>query len=217
MRVFSAPTSGAQRRTNFMDEQPKTPDSPEQSLEHIRGKMESLAADYNVGKINRDQFDAIYAHYTDQMAVLERMIETNLKTDAWKRVAAPGVTSYLHQYHAARPLLITTLRFGAKEPIFLHGKVSPDTARDMAGVLSAITSGKATPGLVRRQLRGGWLVVFVGAKAATLVVYSAEATKEQAERVADAHRLFERANAIALEQEDSPAHRYVFPQRSLTR
>ncbi len=200
-----------------MDEQTSSPQSPQQSLEHIRRKMESLAADYNAGKINREQFDAIFSHYSDQKAVLERMIEMNPTTDAWKRVAASGVTSYLHQYHAAQPMLITTLRLGAKEPIFLHGKVPGESARDMSSILTSITSGQATEGLVKRQLRIGWLTVYVGEKAATLVVYSAEPTKDQTERVSEAHKLFERANALALEQQDTPAHRYVFPQRSLTR
>jgi len=202
-----------------MDEPSSTPQSPQQSLEHIRQKMESLAVEYNAGKINHEQFEAIYSHYSDQKAILERMIEMNptATTDAWKRAAAPGVTSYLHQYHAAQPMLVTTLRLGAKEPVFLHGKIPGDSARDMASILISITSGQATEGLIKRQLRGGWLVVYVGGKAATLVVYSAEPTKDQSERVCDAHKLFERANALALEQHDTPAHRYVFPQRSLTR
>lgn len=193
------------------------PQSPQQSLEHIQRKMESLAADYNAGKLNREQFDSIYQHYSEKKAVLERMIEINPTSDAWKRVAAPGVTGYLQQYHAAQPMLVTTLRLGAKEPVFLHGKVPADAARDMAPTLAVITQATATEGLIRKHLRGGWLVAYVGEKAATLVVYSAEPTKDQTERVRDAHRLFERANALALEQEDSPAHRYVFPQRSLTR
>jgi hypothetical protein len=179
--------------------------------------MESLAADYNAGKLNREQFDSIFTHYTEQKAVLERMIEVNPTSDAWKRVAAPGVTGYLQQYHAAQPMLVTTLRLGAKEPVFLHGKVPAESARDMAPTLTTLTSGQAAEGLTRRQMRGGWLVMYVGEKAATLVVYSAEPTKDQGERVRDAHKLFERANAIALEEGDTPAHRYVFPQRSLTR
>lgn len=201
-----------------MDEQnTPIPESPQQSLEHIQKKMESLAADYNAGKLNREQFDSIYSHYSEKKAVLERMIEMNATSDAWKRVAAPGVTGYLQQYHAAQPMLVTTLRLGAKEPVFLHGKVPAESARDMAPTLVAITGGETTVGLIRKQLRGGWLVVYVGDKAATLVVYSAEPTKDQCERVRDAHKLFERANALALEQQDTPAHRYVFPQRSLTR
>jgi hypothetical protein len=193
------------------------PSTPQESLEHIRRKIETLANDYNAGKLNRDQFDAIYAHYKEQMAILERMIETNPSTSAWKRVVVPGVTSYLQQYHAPQPLLVTTLKLGAKEPVFLHGKVSADTAREMAPALAAITQRKATIGLVRRQLKAGWMVIYVGEHAATLVVYSAEPTKELAEKVQEAHRLFERANALALSQPDSQAHRYVFPQRSLTR
>lgn len=200
-----------------MTDQNPPPESPQQSLEHIQRKMESLAADYNAGKLNREQFESIFSHYSEQKAVLERMIQINPTSEAWKRVAAPGVTSYLQQYHAAQPMLVTTLRLGAKEPVFLHGKVPADSARDMASTLAAITGATATEGLVRRQLRGGWLVVYVGDKAATLVVYSAEPTRDQCERVRDAHKLFERANALALEQQDTPAHRYVFPQRSLTR
>lgn len=200
-----------------MSDDSPIPESPQESLKQIRRKMDALAADFNAGKLNRDQFDAVYAHYADQTAILERMLQTNPSSTAWKRVVVPGVTGYLQQVHAPQPLLVTTLRLGAKEPIFLHGKVSPDTAREIAPALVAITTRKATEGLVRRQLREGWLVLYVGESAATLIIYSAEPTKELAEKVREAHKLFERANALALGQEDSAAHRYVFPQRSLIR
>ena len=69
---------------------PKPQHDPQQTLDHIRQKMESLAGDFAEGKINKDQFNAVYHHYAQQMEVVQKLIEKNPDSDAWKDTPLSG-------------------------------------------------------------------------------------------------------------------------------
>ncbi|MBW7878369.1 MAG: hypothetical protein IT298_11190 [Chloroflexi bacterium] len=192
----------------------KTPLDPRQTLDHIRQKMETLAGDFAEGKINKDQFNAVYHHYAQQMEIVQRLIEKDPQSDAWRKAAAPGVTEFLKEEFRPGVTLCATLRLKEDKPLYIEGKVTPDVARAIYSAFKTLrASGKI--GLVSREIVNGWLVAFVGDLAVTLVVFTGEPTTEQVRRVEDIHRVFERANGIAL-RTNAPVHRYVFPQRSLS-
>ncbi|MBK8135084.1 MAG: hypothetical protein IPK52_04470 [Chloroflexi bacterium] len=194
---------------------PKPQHDPQQTLDHIRQKMESLAGDFAEGKINKDQFNAVYHHYAQQMEVVQKLIEKNPDSDAWKKAAAPGVTEFLKEEFRPEVKLCATLKLGEDQPLYIDGKVQPETAKALYGEFKSLKI-TSTKGLFRREITNGWMVVAVGELSVTLVIYSGEPSVEQTRRIEDIHRVFERANGIAL-RANAPVHRYVFPQRSLSR
>ena len=62
---------------------------PQDVLALIRGKIKSLTRDYSAGKINAAQFNAVYRHYTEKRTIIEKIIERNPNSDAWRAAAAP--------------------------------------------------------------------------------------------------------------------------------
>jgi hypothetical protein len=194
---------------------PKPQHDPQQTLDHIRQKMETLAGDFAEGKINKDQFNAIYHHYSQQMEVVQRLVEKNPESDAWRKAAAPGVTEFLKEEFRPEVRLCATLKLGEDQPLYIDGKVPPETAKALYSEFKSLKL-TSTRGLFRREITNGWMIVAVGDLAVTLVVFSGEPSTEQTRRIEDIHRVFERANGIAL-RANAPVHRYVFPQRSLSR
>jgi hypothetical protein len=199
----------------FMSEnQPdNVPDSAPQTLEHIRLKMESLAEDYDAGKLNQDQFDALFHYYSERLELIERMVERNPESDAWRKTITPGVTSFLRSTLEAQAQMCIVLKIGADQPLFASGKLSTIGAREVFALVKALRKRTVPPGMARRKLSDGWLAVAVGQRSITLLVYRGEPTTSQLDRIRETHALFERANAVALEQ-NTPTQ-YVFPQRAL--
>lgn len=194
---------------------PKAQRDPQQTLDHIRQKMETLAGDFAEGKINKDQFNAVYHHYSQQMEVVQRLIEKNPDSDAWKKAAAPGVTEFLKDEFRPEVRLCATLKIGEDQPLYIDGKVPTQTAKALYSEFKSLKL-TANRGLYRHEITNGWIVVAVGELSVTLVVFSAEPSIDQSRRIEDIHNVFERANGIAL-RANAPVHRYVFPQRSLSR
>lgn len=195
------------------------PDDPQATLEHIRMKMESVAADFANGTLNRAQFNAIYAHYSDQRTLIERLIERNPGNNAWRQAAAPGHTGFLRSHFEAQPIFYVVFRHNDPRPLITGGE-EPSSAREqVVQILKALWRTPEQPprtGLARKAMAdNAWMVIAVGELAVTIIVYSLQPSASQQNLARDLHHDFERANRTAL-QRGSSADRMVFPQRALT-
>lgn len=188
----------------------------EAAMNEIRHKMESVAAEYAAGKLNSAQFNAIYRHYMEKRTIIEKLLERNPETDAWRSVAEAGTTSILRQHYQSRPIHYVVFRRGEREPLIANGKITRQAARQIFKMLKVIWSMTThRSGLARKSLgKGLWLVLAMGENAMTLVLFSHQPTNLQTNRVRDLHSDFERANGLSL-QRGLPAERMVFPQRAL--
>src|SRR3954463_16120705 len=65
---------------------PESPTNPNAALNTLRRKMELVSDEFAQGKINRGQFNAVYKRYSEQRTIIERLIERNPNSDAWKQV-----------------------------------------------------------------------------------------------------------------------------------
>lgn len=195
------------------------PNDPYETLEHIRLKMESIAADFANGTLNRAQFNAIYAHYSDQRAVVERLIERNPDNDAWRHAAAPGHTGFLKSHFEAQPVFYVVFRHSDPRPLITGGEELPAAREQIVHILKALwrtPDQEIRTGLARKAISDtAWLVIAIGELALTIVVYSLQPSNVQQNLVRDLHNDFERANRMALQRGFS-ADRMVYPQRSLT-
>lgn len=191
--------------------------SADETLEQIRHKMESVAAEFGEGKINRVQFDALYSHYSEQRVIIERLIERNPNTDAWRQVARPGHTEFLRSYFEARAEYYMVFRHRRREPIATGGEQPPGTTPAIVRALKDLWNRDSIPdsGLARLEIdETRWLVMANGPLAATIVIFSLQPSQAQTYIVRDLHEDFERANRLSL-QRGLPAQMMVFPQRSL--
>ncbi len=192
-------------------------ENPQAVLESLRQKMEKVANEFAQGKINRAQFNAIYGRYSEQRAIVERLIERNPQNEAWKQAAAPGHTSFLREHFEARLLFYLVFQHDIPTPLMIGGRQQPDMAK-IGQVLKSLWGMKNRPktGLARRDMgSGNWLVLALGDRAVTLVMFMLEPSTAQINLVRDLHADFERANRGALERGTRSLDRFVFPQRAL--
>lgn len=188
-----------------------------ETLEQIRHKMESVAAEFSAGKINRAQFNALYSHYSEQRVIIERLIERNPHTDAWRQVARPGRTEFLRAHFEARAEYYMVFRHQRREPIATGGEQPPGTTPAIVKALKSLWGRDPIPenSLARMEIdETRWLAMANGPLAVTIVIFSLQPSQAQAEIVRDLHEDFERANRLSL-QRNLPAEMMVFPQRSL--
>jgi hypothetical protein len=193
------------------------PDNPHETLEHIREKMQRVAADYAEGRLNRAQFNAIYGHYSEQQTIIARIIERDPGNPAWRQVAAPGHTSFLRRYFESQVMFYVVFLHHNPRPIAAGG-VEPEDARDrVVRQLRMLWDMPEIPvdGLARKMLDDGRCIVLApGRHAVTVAIFSIAPSAHQFNLIRDTHSDFERANQIALERGYAP-DKMVFPQRAL--
>ena len=198
---------------------PDTPTNPISALNVLRHKMQTIADEFAEGKINRAQFNAMYKRYSEQRTIIERLVERNPDSDAWRQVmSTKGYTSYLRSHFEAQPLYYAVHAHHQTRPVVLGGS-KPDAETTLLPLLEAVWKMPNIPkvGVGRKSLANGeWLILALGEYALTAVVFSLEPSIAQARLVRDLHNDFERANQAALARKWIIPDRMVFPQRALT-
>lgn len=194
-----------------------SPKNPGLALDTLRKKMETVASEFAAGRINRAQFNAIYGRYDEQRTIIERLLERNPDSDAWKQVVRSGHTSFLRDHFEARCMYYLVYRYNVPTPLMMGGQQQPDM-NQVEPVLTAVYNMQKRPGngLARKDLGGGqWLVLALGQHALTIAMFNLEPSAFQLNRVRDLHNDFERANRSALERGTRTLEKMVFPQRAL--
>lgn len=196
-----------------------SPNDPNHALIDLRRKTEALVDEYAQGVINRVQFNALYQRYSEQRAIIEKLIERNPGSDAWRQVVSNrGQTGFLRARLKAEPVTFGVFAAGQPNALLTSGERTLESRLPAPAILRAVWAMPNRPaiGLGRKALQDDeWLVMAVGTTAATLVIFSLEPSKAQAQLVRDLHVDFERANQMALARGWLAADRLVFPQRAL--
>lgn len=196
----------------------ESPTTPKTALNSLRQKMEIVADEFSEGKINRAQFNALYKRYSEQRTIIERLLERNPDSEAWKQViSVKGQTGFLRHHFEAQTLYFCVYHRSSPQPIMTGGKHAPENHL-ITPILKSVWLMKDRPKLAlgRKAIsETNWLLLAVGDYAATGVVFSLEPSNAQARLVRDLHADFERANNAALTRGWIVPERMVFPQRSL--
>ncbi|MGB7341578.1 MAG: hypothetical protein WBC91_21965 [Phototrophicaceae bacterium] len=200
-----------------MNKEPAMNDTnPQQALEEIRKRLKAATQEYSSGRLSKIQFEAVYRHYAEKRQIIERLIERNPESDAWKSAASEGTTSYLKDRFEARPLYYMVMRQGDKQPLIADGKVPRKAAEQIYKLLQAFWKmSEWKSGLARKAIGDGmWMMIMVGEMSLTIVIYFLQPSTVQITQLRDLQSDFERANRQALER-GLPAKRMVFPQRAM--
>ncbi len=187
-------------------------------MNSLRRKMELISDEFAQGKINRAQFNAMYKRYSEQRTIIERLIERNPDSEAWRQViSVKGQTGFLRHHFAAQPLYYIAYRNNELQPIMVGGKQKPNEAV-VQSIIKVVWAMPNRPknGLGRKPIGDNdWLILAIGEHATTAVMFANEPSIAQARLVRDLHADFERANQAALSRGWLVPDRMVFPQRSL--
>jgi hypothetical protein len=190
---------------------------PEEAIQHLEQKMAAVTAELASGKINQAQFQAIYTHYCEQRAIIERLITRSPGTEAWQKVAVEGHTAFLRQRHAAQISGLVLFENQSGRLIRTFGRL--DLSRELFPTPSQKQEG-ITPyseASVRgTQIEGGrWLVVVTGDFTTSAVIFTQEPSAEQRRAIIEMHRAFEQNNRGALMTGMILPEAFDYPQAKL--
>jgi hypothetical protein len=190
----------------------------EEALINLREKMAQVATEFAQGTLNRAQFDAIYARYSEQRDITERLLARNPESQAWQSVIQPGHTTFLISHYEARTISYAIYDQVTFELINITGSVQLEKAQIEAVLkrLQTIMHERGNPGPAQKKIGSERCVLFVpGTTTTAAVIFSREPSRAQINRVEDIHRDFERANEYALRNRDYTVEQLVFPHRAL--
>ncbi len=164
--------------------------------------MAQLAEDFAQGKLNRTQFQEIYAHYQKQRRSVEEAMVRAPGSDEWISNVAVGTTGLLRERHSAKILSYAIYDNMTSLPLASVGTFRIDTSL-LVPMLSSFRSAATEmfgAGLRSTEIEGGHWLCFVPGEYSTLIVlFSIEPARAQLTLIEDLHRDFEVANRAALE------------------
>ncbi len=197
---------------------PEATPNPYVALKVLHNKMARITQEFSHGTINRAQYDAMAQRYSEQQAIIQRLIERDPDGKAWKQVlGVAGQTGFLRQHFEAQAIYFAVYHHELKTRIYASGRRKPDEAL-IKPILKQLWSMESRPqrGIGRKQVsESQWLMLAVGQYSVTVTLFSLEPSAEQIDLTRDLHADFERANAAALARGIIAPERMVFPQRAL--
>ena len=192
--------------------------NPFMALKLLLHKMARIGEEFQNGKINRAQYDALSQRYHEQHAIIQRLIERDPEGKAWKQVlGTPGQTGFLRQHFEAQAIYFVVYHHELQVRVYASGSRKPDETiiKPLLKQLWAMPN-RPTNGIGRKQIdENQWMILGVGERTVTVILFSLEPSAEQIQLVRDLHADFERANAAALTRGMIVPERMVFPQRAL--
>lgn len=212
----TTPDTDAQFQEQTQNKQWATePNSPSERLKDIQAKIERTTSEFANREISRSQFNAIYSHYNEQRAIIERIINHDPSNPGWKQASRSGKTQFLRQHFEARPVNYVIYIHHEPRPIMGNG-TKPDLIRIASLLQTLWKMEKKRVGVARIELKEPhWLVMVAGQYSVTFVTYSLEPSGLQVNQTRDLHNDFERANRLFLERNRINKAQMVFPQRAL--
>lgn len=197
----SAPSTAADTPAAAAPDAPPLPDNLADAHAYqteLQRKMTALADDFSQGKINRQQFDAVYAHYRDQRQLIEGLIRS-MAADAWRKAVTPGQTGMLMERHAAH-LLSCALYDNATAALLAASPRFQLDAEVVAPVIAAHlqTASRGTHASSLPAPAEHWLHFVPGQYSTLVVVFTREPARSQWQFLHDLHHDFELASARRL-------------------
>ncbi len=180
----------------------------------VSKKMMRLAEDFAAGRVNRTQFEKLYRHYLQERETIERLLESQPGSAAWKGAVTEGESVLIKRKHAAEPLGYAIYLNANSMPIRSVGDFRIDSAL-LVPMLSSFRSATAEifgSGLKSSEIEGGrWMCFVPGVYTTLIVLFSLEPARLQMEMLEQLHRHFERANQPAFEAGLPDATKLVYP------
>lgn len=191
-------------------------DNAQQALDLLQQKMASITVEFADGKVNQAQFQAVYARYCEQKAIIERIQSRDPDSKAWQAILADGYTGSLRKQYAAHVLGLVIIEMQSALTLRTLGDFDL-TEEMMLPILSSLLAGQVTAfeaGVRSTQIEGGrWLAFVPGEYSASVAIFSHEPSSDQLKMVTNLHRDFERANRQQLVRGQANPRRLVYPQR----
>ena len=186
----------------------------EKYLQAVSNKMMKLAEDFALGRVNRAQFEELYRHYVEERSTIERIMQMQPGTPAWKGAVTEGESVLIRRKHAAQPLGYAIYLNASSMPLRSVGDFRIDSAL-LVPMLSSFRSATAEifgSGLKSSEIEGGrWMCFVPGLYTTLIILFSVEPARLQMGMLEQLHRHFETANQPLFEAGIPDSTRLIYP------
>ena len=185
-------------------------------LNRVRDKLSKLVEDFANGRVNRAQFEELYAHYQNERSAVERLMTSGPSSDAWRMAVTEGQSINIRRRLAARVLGYAVFSSQQETPLRVYGEFASLDNKWVSPLLAKVKNNKLF--VVGRFETGRdeatCLCAVSGEFTTLLVLFSTEPARVQMQSLEDLHCHFELANHRVLSKCDGQPVRIgdlVFP------
>lgn len=187
---------------NQQDEYYRSLRDGEEYLNRTYSKMTKCVEDFATGKINRAQFQELYAHYEREIGVISQLLAESGDPDEWRRFITEGESVVIRKRHQARSIGFAIYDNNSGMPIETLGEFTVDSALliPMLSSYRTATTEIFRAGMRNTQMENGQWLCFVPGRFTTLItLFNQEPAEQQLEVLSRMHDHFEIANRGTLE------------------
>lgn len=201
-------------QSNHQDDYYRSLRDGEVYLNRTYGKMTLCVEDFAGGKINRAQFQQLYAHYEREIGVISQLLAEAEDPDEWRRFVTEGESVVIRKRHQARSIGFAIYDNDSGMPVETLGEFTVDSAL-LVPMLSSYRSATTEifrAGMRNTQMENGQWLCFVPGRLTTLItLFTQEPAEQQLEVLSRMHDHFEIANRSALESHTAQPGELALP------
>lgn len=186
-------------------------------IAEARAKMDKLAEDFADGKINREQFQALYERYQTQINGVKALLaeadptkwlesaDSESTIDIRSRLMGKGVGMLIYTNKSG--MLLDKLGDTLIDPLLI--------SELMEKLSKQAYSPENPPQLVTLEPGANWIYITMGQLATVVMLFSREPTAEQKATVIKMLKDFERANVFMLQKPNITPDQLAMPFRTI--
>ena len=169
-------------------------------LNRVRDKLDKLVEDFANGRVNRGQFEELYAHYQNERGAVERLMTTGPSTDAWRMAVTEGQSINIRRRLAARVLGYAVFSSHDETPLRVYGEFASLDRRWVSPLLEKVQNNKlfVVGSFETGNDEANYLCTVSGQFTTLLVLFTTEPARIQMQSLEDLHCHFEQANHRVL-------------------
>jgi hypothetical protein len=183
-------------------------------LNKLHSKIHALADRFAAGSINRKQFEDLYAHYQNDIQVIDTMMAENPESDAWMESMKDGDSILIRRRHTAHLTGFSIYDKQSGMPLKTLGefRIDPALFVPMMFAYQSATQEIFGGSVRSTQIEGGqWLSFAPGERTTTMALFTNEPSGNQIKMLEELQRVFENANRNRLAQPVINASELVIP------
>jgi len=174
-------------------------------------KIDELLEEFSQGKINREQFHAVYAHHNAKLKLAEQALD---RDDPGIVEMAPGQTYAIRQAHMAKAigLMIYHNKSGMYVDTIGYFDIPPQRVAPILNDFSEMMQGnRLIDRRIERITDKGWLLFAAGTYTTVVTLFHNEPSPAQSREIERLHHDFEVANHGQLTQSRIDASKLAYP------
>lgn len=186
---------------------------PEAFIAELQAKIQRLLEDFSEGKMNKDQFNTVYARYNSQLKLVEDAISSGM-TDPVKAAQDGELTAAIMD--ARRGKFLGLRIYNTRNSMVIHtlgefdvpgGKVMPF----VENMIMLIESRQPLGRLLEKVDDKRWMLFGSGRFSISVTLYKNEPSRRQTQEVNRLHRDFEEANKSFFQAGNFDPHQLAYP------